>query len=225
MYSLRYNTTGSYNTANGYASLYNSGKTLTAGAFVTGVSYTIISAGDTDFTAIGSANNTVGTIFTATGAGTGTGTASGNANNNLANGYQAGRYFTGSAELTAPSNSTFLGYNTMALADGGTNEIVIGYSAVGVGDNSVVLGNDSVTKTILKGNVGIGTMAPDTKLHNTGGYTQGSLSADPADPSAGNTVQWVSDGTASGDAGDVMMKINVGATVKTVTLVDFSTLS
>jgi len=88
-----------------------------------------------------------------------------------------------------------------------------------------VLGNDDITKTVLKGNVGIGTMAPDTKLHNTGGYTQGSLSADPADPSAGNTVQWVSDGTASGDAGDVMMKINVGATVKTVTLVDFSTLS
>jgi hypothetical protein len=35
-------------------------------------------------------------------------------------------------------------------------------------------------------------------------------------------VQWVSDGTGSGDAGDVMMKINVAGTVKTVTIVDYS---
>jgi hypothetical protein len=74
------------------------------------------------------------------------------------------------------------------------------------------------------GNVGIGTTDPDSKLHNTGAYTQGSLSSDPADPDVGDTVQWVSDGTASGDAGDVMMKINVGGTVKTVTIVDYSAL-
>ena len=49
---------------------------VTAGAFVTGFVYIIVSAGNTDFTAIGSANNNVGTQFTATGAGSGTGTAS-----------------------------------------------------------------------------------------------------------------------------------------------------
>ncbi len=48
---------------------------VTAGAFVTGYVYIIVSAGNTDFTAIGSANNNVGTQFTATGAGSGTGTA------------------------------------------------------------------------------------------------------------------------------------------------------
>jgi len=54
--------------------------TITAGAFIIGDSYTIVSVGDgvtdTDFTAIGSADNNVGTTFTATGVGSGTGTAS-----------------------------------------------------------------------------------------------------------------------------------------------------
>lgn len=40
-----------------------------------GVEYKIYEAGDTDWTAVGAANNNVGTIFTATGAGIGTGKA------------------------------------------------------------------------------------------------------------------------------------------------------
>jgi len=52
----------------------NTGATVTAGNFVTGTSYIIKSSGTTSFP--GAANNTVGTVFTATGAGTGTGTAS-----------------------------------------------------------------------------------------------------------------------------------------------------
>ena len=47
-----------------------------AGNFVFGETYTIVSAGSTDFISIGSADNTVGTIFTATGTGSGSGTAS-----------------------------------------------------------------------------------------------------------------------------------------------------
>ena len=53
-------------------------------------------------------------------------------------------------------------------------------------------------------------------------FVQSALSTDPDDPADGDAIQWVSDGTQSGDAGDVMMKINVGGTVKTVTLVDYS---
>lgn len=48
---------------------------ITAGSFVAGTTYTIVSAGTTDFTLIGATNNTVGTAFTATGVGSGTGTA------------------------------------------------------------------------------------------------------------------------------------------------------
>ncbi len=48
---------------------------VTAGSFVTGETYVINTVGNTDFTAIGAADNDVGTSFVATGAGTGTGTA------------------------------------------------------------------------------------------------------------------------------------------------------
>ena len=48
---------------------------VTAGSFVTGTIYRILTVGTTDFTLIGAASNTVGVIFTATGAGSGTGTA------------------------------------------------------------------------------------------------------------------------------------------------------
>jgi hypothetical protein len=48
---------------------------IIAGEFAIGSSYQITSLGTTDFTLIGAASNTIGEIFTATGAGTGTGTA------------------------------------------------------------------------------------------------------------------------------------------------------
>ena len=47
-----------------------------AGNFVIGETYTIVTSGTTDFISIGSADNSVGTIFTATGIGSGSGTAS-----------------------------------------------------------------------------------------------------------------------------------------------------
>lgn len=56
-----------------------SGGTETTGAFITGANYTISNVGDTDFTLIGAASNTVGVSFNATGAGGGTtGTATRN---------------------------------------------------------------------------------------------------------------------------------------------------
>ncbi len=48
-----------------------------ATALVSGTVYQILTAGTTDFTQVGAADNNVGTVFTATGAGTGTGTVSG----------------------------------------------------------------------------------------------------------------------------------------------------
>lgn len=48
------------------------------------------------------------------------------------------------------------------------------------------------------------------------------LNSDPADPEEGNAVTWLSDGTGSGDTGDYMIKVNVGGTVKTGTLFDYS---
>ena len=50
---------------------------VAATALVTGTVYQILTVGTTDFTLVGAASNTVGTIFTATGTTTGTGTVSG----------------------------------------------------------------------------------------------------------------------------------------------------
>jgi len=61
-------TTASYVTTNATAT--------TAGAFIIGLDYTIASVGSgTNFTLVGAANNTVGTVFKATGSGAGSGTA------------------------------------------------------------------------------------------------------------------------------------------------------
>lgn len=49
--------------------------TETAGGFTIGPTYTILTAGTTNFTLIGAADNVVGTVFVATGVGSGTGTA------------------------------------------------------------------------------------------------------------------------------------------------------
>ena len=59
----------------GWAARTLTGNSTTAGSFIVGRRYTIATAGTTDFTLIGAANNNVGTVFTATGVGAGTGTA------------------------------------------------------------------------------------------------------------------------------------------------------
>lgn len=47
-------------------------------------------------------------------------------------------------------------------------------------------------------------------------------SSDPADPPEGYTVIWMSDGTGSGDDGDLLCKITAGGSTKTGTIIDFS---
>ena len=88
---------------------------------------------------------------------------------NVAVGRSSGYFITGgSTHLTSCTKSLFLGCDTKALGQSQENQIVIGYDATGIGSNSVVLGNDSITKTALKGNVGIGTTAPASALHISG---------------------------------------------------------
>ena len=87
---------------------------------------------------------------------------------NVAIGDTALRYYTGNNNITSSVNNVGIGASTKLQADGDTNSIVIGYNATGNGSNSVTLGADTITKTILKGNVGIGTSAPATKLEVSG---------------------------------------------------------
>jgi len=46
--------------------------------------------------------------------------------------------------------------------------------------------------------------------------------SEPSDPDSGAFVLWQSNGTGFGDAGDVVIKCASGATVKTITIIDFS---
>ena len=80
-------------------------------------------------------------------------------NGNTALGFQAG------SNLTNAQNNVIIGYQAQAGAATAQNQIVIGKGAVGdATNNSVVIGNDNILKTILKGNVGINDTVPDTKL-------------------------------------------------------------
>ena len=60
-----------------FRSTFNSAvTTVTAGSFVVGVAYVIVSLGNTDWPAVGANNPSVGAVFTATGVGSGSGTVS-----------------------------------------------------------------------------------------------------------------------------------------------------
>ena len=89
--------------------------------------------------------------------------------NNIAVGSGAGSLLAnGVTSNTNSGTSVFLGVNTKALSASQTNQIVIGHDATGLGSNTAVLGNASITTTALRGNVGIGTTAPSSKLHVVG---------------------------------------------------------
>jgi len=95
-----------------------------------------------------------------------------NGNDNVALGWNAARYFgTGTSALISTSGSIFLGTLARANASGEINQIVIGMNALGLGSNTVVLGNDNVITTALKGNIGIGKTNPTSKLDVLGNTT------------------------------------------------------
>jgi hypothetical protein len=174
-------TTGTSNTAVGSASQVSS----SVGNFNTsvGTNTLFFNASGSNNTAVGSSalrgnttgsnnsgfgtsalfNNTSGSSNTAIGTAALFNNLTGSENTAL--GRNAGRYFsTGTSANTNASASIFIGFNSRANAVGETNQIVIGNEALGLGSNTVVLGNDNVTTTALKGNVGIGTTSPGYKL-------------------------------------------------------------
>ena len=71
--------------------------------------------------------------------------------NNVAFGFWSGNNVTGG------DNNVFIGYNADASATNtsATNQIVIGANAVGNGNNTTTIGNNSTTNTYLKGDVNI----------------------------------------------------------------------
>ena len=163
-YSLYSNTTGSHNTANGYYSLYSNTKGYNNTA--NGVYSLYSNTTGSHNTANGYASlrsNTTGVNNTANGSYSLYSNTTGS--HNTALGRDSGRYLAdGTTGRSTGNNGLYLGYNSMASDDGTDNEIVIGYNAIGNGSNSVTLGNDDITTTILKGSVGIGTSTLAGKL-------------------------------------------------------------
>jgi hypothetical protein len=76
--------------------------------------------------------------------------------NNVAFGLSAGRLISGGSNLTIADNSVFIGRDTRANANSETNQIVIGHEAVGLGSNTTVIGNTSITDNYIRGNFNIG---------------------------------------------------------------------
>jgi len=230
--SLINNTEGYRNTALGHATLFN----LTTGYNNIGIGYSALFSETTGYNNVGigyetlknstSSYSNVAIGYKALNSNTSSlyNTAVGNlslyANTtggfNTALGADAGRYINGGLSNEMSSYSVYLGQNTRALASGDSNEIVIGYNAIGLGSNSVVLGNDSILTTALKGKVGIGDTSPSYNLEVNGttsttnlrisalaGQT-GCLSVD----ASGN----VSTSTCSGGTGITTLNGQTGAT-------------
>jgi hypothetical protein len=159
------NTLGVSNTSIGIQTMY----TNTTGSFNTAVGSSALG-----LNSVGSENTAIGHYSLQANLGdnntaVGFGSLSRNINgvDNTAIGSNAGAYFsTGFPNLNINTNqSIFIGSESRPLGNTQSNQIVIGYDALGNGSNSVTLGNDNITKTILKGNIGIGLTGPSTKLH------------------------------------------------------------
>lgn len=128
-------------------------------------------------------------------------------------------------EFAAAELNTLLGYVAGYNITKGSRNTCLGYAVtiIDVESNDQLNICDIIYSDIVNKCTGFGgKFIPEATIHNKGDYIQESLSSDPSDPADGSSVQWISDGTESGDVGDVMMKITVGVTTKTITLIDFS---
>ena len=164
-YALRYNTTGYYNSAQGAYALYSNttGNSNSAqGLYALFYNTTGNSNSAQGLYALYS--NTTGYNNSAQGYNALRSNTTGY--NNSAQGYNAGR------TIIDGNSNTFIGYIAGYHASQKTNAVnsmALGNGAYTTADNQVVIGNTSVTQTLLNGNVGIGTTAPSGKLDIEGG--------------------------------------------------------
>jgi len=128
---------------------FTEGNTITTGNFVTGVVYKITNVGDTDFTLIGAASNTLGEVFTATGPGGGT---TGTAEVSIT-------YVPGYIQVYV--NGVFVAENDYTASDGQT--IVLSESADASDLISLVVLDSFNTATQLRV-IDVDASAPDDSL-------------------------------------------------------------
>lgn len=140
--TLAVNTSGYNNTTIGFGAMFQN---------TTGFSNVAIGLQAMYVNTTGSSNTSIGIqSFNNLGSGSG----------NIALGASSAQKISDGNILTISTNSIFIGRDTRANANSQTNQIVIGDTAIGLGSNTVVIGNDSIITTVLKGQLGLGTNAP-----------------------------------------------------------------
>ncbi|OGH16339.1 MAG: hypothetical protein A3C30_03100 [Candidatus Levybacteria bacterium RIFCSPHIGHO2_02_FULL_40_18] len=139
-FALGSNTTGRFNSAlGGHALLFNE----------TGDSNTAVGLSSLGGNTSGSSNIGIGLYAL---------TANTTGSNNIAIGERAGLWSVGSADLTAPSSSIYIGYRTRGYDYNDNNSIVIGSEAEGAGSNKAVIGNTSVTDVYFGSSAGLASI-------------------------------------------------------------------
>ena len=166
--ALNNNVSGDSNTAIGYFSLFQN----ISGYSNTAIGRTSLMNNIDGFenTGLGQSalfTNSSGSRNTAVGRSSSTGNVSGSGNTtagyyslaanrtgnyNIGLGYLSGRYlYDGVNTNIGPNNSIFICSFIKSLTSGDTNQIVIGYEALGRGSNTIQLGNSAITETHIQG--------------------------------------------------------------------------
>ena len=184
--TLRYNQTGRYNTAVGYASMRQmsnsseDGDSNTALGYATMYNFKPASDGDGDNTVVGTEG------FNAISQGT----------HNTGIGSHVAR--TGTNDLTTGTGNTLIGSYAALSSGSAVNEIVIGSGSIGLGDNQTVIGNSDQTHVVFGGDALISGSA-----QSTGSF--GHLQMDGKDLPpifiTGSSIYLGQGGTGTGDAG------------------------
>jgi hypothetical protein len=153
----------------------------------TGTSNTLIGGSAGGFLTTGGYNTLIGDLA---------GYVISNASSNVVIGAQTARHLTtggnntivgtdsarvladGTTQFTQGTENTILGRSIRMSTITDTNSIVIGSQAWSLGSNTAVLGNDSITRTALKGNVSVGTTGSiSSRLHVKGSGTTSATTA------------------------------------------------
>ena len=145
-------------------------------------------------------------------AGCGSGAVTARLTHTTAVGYNAGFSF----DSTTLSDNSLFGYAAgYAISSGNQNTLIGSQAGDGIttGSNNIVIGYDQEPDS--------GTA--DDQINVGGRYYHdrlvlGERAADPSDPAEGNFALWMSDGTGSGDDGDLMVKITAGGVTATTRL-------